>query len=330
MVGLDDGVAYDAAAAAGVFTGNDFAGYRDKLMAHGLGKAAARGKKLIDDAEAEWKRTQKCDKPEADMGCSVNVRYVYQVLRAMPRERVFAQTLAGFLMSRGGPQGEPRIVALNFVQPEDAYIPMHDFDDHMNMLDWLHQQYPQVNITLHAGELAFGQVMPTDLGQHIRKSIEKGHARRIGHGVDVMYDPDAAGLLKKMAAEKIAVEINLTSNDVILGVRGKQHPLPHYLKAGVPVVICTDDEGVSRSDITHEYQRAVEDFGVGYAQMKHLSRNALEFSFLSGKSLWDGAVGKTVSACADIRSSACEKFAEGNDKAKAQRELELKFAEFEK
>jgi len=330
MTGLDDGVAYEAAATAGSIPGNDFAGYRDRLMVRGLDRAAARGKKLIDDAEAEMKRLQKCGKPEADIGCSVTIRYVYQVLRAMPRERVFAQTLAGFLMARGGTQADPRVVALNFVQPEDAYIPMHDFDDHMNMLDWLHQQYPQVNVTLHAGELAFGQVMPTDLGQHIRKSIEKGHAKRIGHGVDVMYDPDAAGLLKKMAAEKIAVEINLTSNDAILGVRGKQHPLPHYLKAGVPVVLCTDDEGVSRSDITHEYQRAVEEFGLSYAQMKRISRNALEFSFLSGKSLWDGNMGKVVSACAEVKSAACEKYVEGNDKAKAQRELELKFGEFEK
>jgi len=42
------------------------------------------------------------------------------------------------------------------------------------------------------------------------------------------------------------VEINITSNDLILGVSGKNHPLPIYRESGVPVALSTDDEGVSR------------------------------------------------------------------------------------
>jgi hypothetical protein len=40
------------------------------------------------------------------------------------------------------------------------------------------------------------------------------------------------------------VEINLTSNDQILGVHGAMHPFPAYRAAGVPTVLSTDDEGV--------------------------------------------------------------------------------------
>ena len=39
---------------------------------------------------------------------------------------------------------------------------------------------------------------------------------------------------------------------MILGVRGERHPLRQYLRAGVPVVIATDDEGVARSDLTND------------------------------------------------------------------------------
>ena len=90
-----------------------------------------------------------------------------------------------------------------------------------------------------------------------------------------------------MADKGVLVETNLTSNKVILGVEGKTHPFATYRKLGVPVALSTDDEGVSRIDLTHEYVRAVEDFGLTYAELKELVRNSLEYSFLPGSSLWD-------------------------------------------
>jgi adenosine deaminase len=108
-------------------------------------------------------------------------------------------------------------------------------------------------------------------------------ANRIGHGVDVMFEDGAPALLKAMAEKKIAVEINLSSNDLILGVRGDEHPLPMYLKAGVPVVISTDDEGVSRSDLTREYWRAVRTYPLTYKQLKQIIRNSLQYSFADNK-----------------------------------------------
>ena len=54
-----------------------------------------------------------------------------------------------------------------------------------------------------------------------------------------------------MAERNVLVEIALTSNDMILGVSGDDHPLPTYLKYGVPVALATDDEGVSRLSLIH-------------------------------------------------------------------------------
>ena len=65
-----------------------------------------------------------------------------------------------------------------------------------------------------------------------------------------------------------------------LGVHGKNHPLATYLAAGVPVVISTDDAGVSRINMTNEYFRAVHDQGLGYPTLKAIARNALIYSFL--------------------------------------------------
>src|SRR6266481_6298968 len=87
----------------------------------------------------------------------------------------------------------------------------------------------------------------------------------------------AAALIR---AEPRVVEVNLTSTDLILGVRGKDHPLPTYLAAGVPVVLSSDDAGISRIDLTNEYLRAARDFGLEYRALKAIARNALIYSFL--------------------------------------------------
>ncbi len=312
---------------------DDFAKLREKLLAGGLNDVVAATRQQLDHDEAKMCQLLRCDSPQPSAGCAVTIRYLYQVLRGLPKEQVYAQILLGFELA----QADARFVGLNLVMPEDWYVPMRDFDLHMKMLDYLHGIYPRVHISLHAGELAMGLVPPEGLRFHIRESIEKGHAERIGHGVSVMDEHDAVGLLQEMARRKVLVEINLTSNDVILGVRGEQHPLPVYLRYGVPVALATDDEGVSRSDMTHEYVRAAESYHLTYIDLKRMARQSLEHSFLAGARLWsDAQTFHPVTACAGDRPEAarvspgCQRFLDGNDRARVQWKLEREFAEFEK
>jgi len=324
------------AAQLGAKTGWDeeFAKLRDKLLAGGLKDVAASTRKQLDRDEARMRSVLKCGTPNADHGCGVTVRYLYQVLRGLPREAVFAQILLGFELA----SADSRFVGLNLVMPEDWYIPMRDFDLHMRMLDYLHGVYPQVHISLHAGELAMGLVPPEGLRFHIRESVERGHAERIGHGVSVMNERDPLGLLREMAQRNVLVEICLTSNDVILGVSGDDHPLPIYMRYGVPVALSTDDEGVSRSDMTREFLRAVEGYTLSYADLKRMARQSLEHSFLQGESLWAATkpTFRMVAACAgaspgaEKTSGACQKFLLGNERAREQWRLEEEFVKFEK
>jgi hypothetical protein len=258
---------------------SDFATMRDKFLAGGLKDAVAAARKNLDHEQDVIKQMLACGTPSALPACEVSVRYLYQVLRGLPPEQVFAQMLTGFELA----SVDPRVVGLNLVMPEDWYIPMRDFNLHMRMLDFLHGIYPKVHISLHAGELAMGLVPPEDLSFHVRHSIELGHAERIGHGVSVMDEHNAVQLLREMSERKILVEICLTSNDIILGVRGDNHPLPIYRKYNVPVALATDDEGVARSDMTHEYLRAVETYNLSYFDLKKMARQSLEHSFVDEK-----------------------------------------------
>jgi len=307
---------------------------REKLLAGGLKEIAIATSKTLAENEARTRLELKCGTSLAEPGCNVTLRFLYQVLRGLPPEAVYAQMVLGFELA----SFDPRFVGLNLVMPEDWYIPAHDFNRHMAMIDYLHGVYPRVHITLHAGELAMGLVKPEDLSFHIRASVEKGHAERIGHGASIMLEKDPIELIKGMAARNVLVEINLTSNDEILGISGEEHPLPVYMKYGVPVALSSDDEGVARSDMTHEYLRAVESYRLPYPELKHMTRQSLEHSFLPGRSLWGGVQGafKPVAECADgfpateKPSAGCAKFLEANERAREQWKLEAAFAEFEK
>ena len=197
---------------------------------------------VIDGAEARMRSDLHCGTPNAQPGCDSTVRYLYELHRGVPLPQLFVEMIVGYELA----SADPRVVGLNPVMPEDSYISMHDFDEQMRMFAFFHQLYPKVHLTTHAGELTPGLVQPEGLRNHIRDSVMIAGAQRIGHGVDIGFEDDAAGLLSIMATRHVAVEVCLTSNDVILGVSGKAHPLRLYLAAGVPVALATDDPGVSR------------------------------------------------------------------------------------
>jgi adenosine deaminase/adenosine deaminase CECR1 len=316
---------------------DDFARLQQKLLAGGLPQILATASQELTAAEASRDKLLQCGTPTADPGCQVVQRYIAQVSRGKSKEIVFAEILTGFLLAGGDPKlvaPNSHLLGLNLVMAEDWYVPMRDFELHMRILNYFHERYPQVHIALHAGELVEGLVPPKDLQFHVRDSVETGHAERIGHGVDVMNESRPFQLLQEMAGRNVMVEICLTSNDVILGVRGPQHPLSEYIRAGVPVALATDDEGVSRSDMTHEYLKGAEEQNLSYLQLKKMARTSLEHAFIGGASLWrDGKAFTVVKECgsagATPPSATCQQLLDASEKARLQWKLEVEFRQFE-
>jgi adenosine deaminase len=315
-------------------TPQQLAALRTALLALGLRDEVIADVKAFADAKAGRNNIEGCGAgSDAVPACRIKIHWLYQVLRGYPPQQVFAQTLLGFEVA----SADPDVVGINFVMPEDGRISMQDYHLQMQMLDYLHSVYPGVKISLHAGELAPGLVPPDGLSFHIREAVELGHASRIGHGVDVLYENDPATLLKELAEKHVMIEVNLTSNDVILGVKDKDHPLAAYRAAHVPFALSTDDEGVSRIDLTHEYVRAAQEQGLTYLDLKQSARTSLEHAFLAGESLWsapDDFIHRRPACAAPITptgkpSEACSAFLKANERAAEQYELERRFAAFE-
>ncbi len=253
---------------------------------------------------------------------------------------MFGQLVGAFEMAKHS----NLIVAANLSSPEDDSASISNYNLHMAMLDFLHAQYATtspLHVTLHAGELS-AAYLPTNSTAntfHIRAAVETGHAERIGHGLDINTEMDPAGLMAEMAAQHVLVEVCLSSNTQILSISGTNHPLAQYLAAGVPVALATDDQGVSRSSMAGEYERAALDQHLSYRDLKLLARNSLEHAFLPGPSLWSATSPYApVTACAatatmgigDPANPECSAYLATSEHATMQWLLERNFLAFEK
>jgi len=135
----------------------------------------------------------------------------------------------------------------------------------------LRAQYPTLPLSIHAGEM-------DGPDSHIRDTLLLG-ASRIGHGVNLIKDPETLLLLQQ--TRRVLVEINLISNHLLGYVPDlTKHPFPEYLRTGVPVCLNTDDRGMWDSNLTDEYFTAVTLFHLSWSEIVELGRNSLAYSFV--------------------------------------------------
>lgn len=324
-------------------TPNDFGTLLDKLTENGAMAAIANHAandlaQVYTDARNEL---QCADRQNADPACGVDIRFDHQVGRNQPQAVVFAQLLLGFLLQ--GTQGWDRSVGVNLVQPEDGKISLRDYHLQMQMIRFLKGKFPGKHVTLHAGELVSGLegVSYHDLTFHINDAVNTAGAERIGHGVDLRHEDEWRALTHVMRDQHTALEAPLTSNCQILkacapGEEPDTHPLTAYRDANVPVALATDDAGVSRSDMTEDYQRGVTHFALDYYALKKLTRDSLEYGFMPGGSLWRNRDGfEFVQPCEGADPSqehpggTCGEYLDANVKASLQWTQEHRLHVFE-
>ncbi|NGO70793.1 adenosine deaminase family protein [Streptomyces boncukensis] len=323
--------------AAAVGWDPDLARLHRKLVAGGkLDKLVAEARGEADATGAEFRETARCGTGRARPGCKLTVRWISQVSRASSKERVFTQMALGMRLA----ERDGRFAAVNLVQPEDAESSLENYRLQMRMLKYLRGVYPKAHVTLHAGELWPGLVKPEHLKFHIKEAVGVAGAERIGHGVDLEHEDDWQRTARTMADREVAVEVPFTSNAQILGVKGDDHPFATYRAHGVPVVLATDDPGVSRIDISHEYRYAARTYGLSYPELKDLARASLEYAFLPGRSLWRGNPTRDgyapTGACRGTPPGAqeprpqCRRLLKASPKAAAQWRQEAAYRDFER
>ncbi len=135
----------------------------------------------------------------------------------------------------------------------------------------LRARYPTLALSIHAGEM-------DGPDQHIRDTLLLG-ASRIGHGVNLIKDPETLLLLQQ--TRRVLVEINLISNHLLGYVPDlASHPFPEYLRTGIPVCLNTDDRGMWDSNLTDEYYTAVTLFHLSWDEIVRMGRDSLAHAFV--------------------------------------------------
>lgn len=126
-------------------------------------------------------------------------------------------------------------------------------------------------ITVHAGE-ASGP-------ENVWEAIELLGASRIGHGIHSIEDPE---LVQYLSEKEICLEICPTSNWITQAVKNlKDHPLPLFLRAGVPVSINTDDPGIFGKSLPDELKICQDVLGLTSNEIQTCLTHANQKSFLS-------------------------------------------------
>jgi adenosine deaminase len=125
----------------------------------------------------------------------------------------------------------------------------------------------RLGLTAHAGEDA-----PVD---YVWQAVDELGVDRIGHGCAAAQDPE---LVRRLARDKIAVEVCLSSNYHTGAVkRGDRHPLGAFLEAGVPVALCCDNSTVSCTDAVRESILAAGEVGLETVEAIHRAADAYTF-----------------------------------------------------
>jgi adenosine deaminase len=120
----------------------------------------------------------------------------------------------------------------------------------------------------HAGELAGAD--------SVRGALDVLQARRIGHGVRAIEDPE---LVRRLADTGVCLDVCPTSN-VMLSVVDSlaQHPLPRLLAAGVRCSINGDDPLLFGPGLLAEYEVARAELGVDDERLALVARCSIEAS----------------------------------------------------
>ena len=192
----------------------------------------------------------------------VAVRFLYTIGRYRPDAEQDLRDTYAFV-----DEYDDLWVGINMAGREDndKGHPLRFLDTYREM----RRTYSGVGLAIHAGEV-------DEPSKHVRQTLLLG-ADRIGHGVDLITDPDTMLLMQE---GPYLVEIQLISNQLLEYTEDlSKHPFPEYLRTGIPVNLNTDDRGMWDTNMTDEYFTAIKHFDLSWEEVVEITRNGIAYSF---------------------------------------------------
>jgi aminodeoxyfutalosine deaminase len=132
---------------------------------------------------------------------------------------------------------------------------------------------------MHAGEVGGPE--------KIREAIDLLGAERIGHGLAAIHDP---ALMDLLAERRVPLEVcpgsNLKTGALARQLREESvpiehHPLPKFLRHGIPVVLSTDDPAMFHTTLVTEYENAAR-MGLLEDELARVVEMGFQYAFSPG------------------------------------------------
>lgn len=192
-------------------------------------------------------------------------RFIYIIGRQASKKQIEDSIDIIVKLFDGNPEIRERLVGVDLAGNEGATKPSELRDSFMPLLERC------IKITIHAGE--------TESVDSIWEAVYHLSADRIGHGLKLLDKPE---LLNRFIDKNIGVELCPCSNYQIVGfnLHDRKYPLKEYMERGLKVTLNTDDEGISRTNLTNEFMQAARMCpGLTLWDCIVLIRNSLSIAF---------------------------------------------------
>lgn len=234
-------------------------------------------------------------------------------------------------------QSDSRFLGFTIAGPEHDYNAIKYFPTQMAIIRLLCGIHNFTNFTLHAGELV---AMLTDEGtmqNRIKDSLATG-AKRLGHCACLSDSADwLTKLIPEMKAKDCLVEVCFSSNEAILGLTEKKHPVVLLQQHEIAWAAGSDDGGVTRSPLWNEYLKLAQAYPhFTYQDFKRMAYNSISYSFLPGDSIYESRktyelkpLFTNLKAIGWKRTPEQREFLSKHPKAKMEARLVREFVAFE-
>ena len=199
-----------------------------------------------------------------------DVKFIAAAGRSSTREQI-AQALTNVVELR---TKEPeRVVGFDLVQEEDrTNTNLFYVEELLAARKDAERRGIGLPFFLHSGETNWAE------NENIYDAILLG-AQRIGHGLALIKHPRLMQIVKERG---IAVEVCPISNQILGYVPDlRNHPAVHYINAGLPVVLSSDDPAVFRHSLSHDLYSAFMAWGLDLRGLKQLAMNSLTYSAMN-------------------------------------------------
>jgi adenosine deaminase CECR1 len=199
-----------------------------------------------------------------------DIKFIAAAGRGGTPEQI-AQILANVVDLRA--KDPERVMGFDLVQEEDrANTNLYYVEQLLAARREAERRGVSLPFYLHSGETNWAE------NENLYDAVLLG-ASRIGHGVALIKHPRLMQIVKERG---IAVEVCPISNQLLGYVPDlRNHPAVHYINAGLPVVLSSDDPAIFRHSLSHDFYAAFMAWGLDLKSLKQLAMNSLIYSAMN-------------------------------------------------